>query len=87
MTGVTCQRCEASYSLHSAGNADGHMRKITLFAAAVAVFVLIGIDAWLCVRTFPASAVAGSAENAPVTMTGAKGLPTSHCDDYDIVVY
>jgi hypothetical protein len=24
------------------------MRKITLFAAAVAVFVLIGIDAWLC---------------------------------------
>ena len=63
------------------------MRKITLFAAAVAVFVLIGIDAWLCVRTFPASAVAGSVENAPVTMTGAKGLPTSHYDDYDIVVY
>jgi hypothetical protein len=31
------------------------MRKITLFAAAVAVFVLIGIDAWLCVRTFPDS--------------------------------
>jgi len=23
---------------------------------------MIGIDAWLCVRTFPASAVAGSAE-------------------------
>ena len=63
------------------------MRKITLFAAAVAVFVLIGIDAWLCVRTFPASALAGSFHNATVTMTGAKGLPISHYDDYDLVVY
>jgi hypothetical protein len=63
------------------------MRKIALFAAAVAVFVLIGIDAWLCVRTFPASAIAGSFDNAPLTMTGAKGLPASHYDDYDIVVY
>jgi hypothetical protein len=63
------------------------MRKITLFAAAVGVFVLIGIDAWLCVRTFPASAIAGSFDNAPVTMTGAKGLPSSHYDDYDIVAY
>ena len=48
------------------------MRKITLFAAAVAVFVLIGIDAWLCVRTFPDSAIAGSFDNATVTMTGAR---------------
>jgi hypothetical protein len=63
------------------------MRKITLFAAAVAVFVLIGIDAWLCVRTFPATAVAGHFHNAPAAMTGAKGLPTSHYDDYDIVVH
>jgi len=63
------------------------MRKITLFAAAVAVFFLIGIDAWLCVRTFPDSAIAGSFDNTTVTMTGAKGLPASHYDDYDIVVY
>ena len=27
------------------------MRKITLFASIVAVFVLIGIDTWLCMRT------------------------------------
>ena len=63
------------------------MRKITLFAVAAAVFVLIGIDAWLCVRTFPDSAIAGSFDNATVTMTGAKGLPTSHYDDSDLVVY
>jgi hypothetical protein len=64
------------------------MRKITLFVTAVAVFVVIGIDAWLSIRTItPASAVAGSIDNAPVMMTGAKGLPTSHDDDYDIVVY
>ena len=63
------------------------MRKITLFAAAVAVFVLIGIDAWLCVRTFPTSAIAGSFDNATVTMTGAKGLPTSPYGDCDIVAH
>jgi hypothetical protein len=63
------------------------MRKITLFATAVALFVLIGIDAWLCVRTFPASAVASSFHNAAAAMTGAKRLPTSHYDDYDIVVH
>jgi hypothetical protein len=63
------------------------MRKITLFAAALAVFVLIAIDAWLSIGTIaPVSAVAGSIGNAPVTMTGAKGLPTSLYDDYDIVV-
>jgi hypothetical protein len=63
------------------------MRKITVFAAAVGVFVLIGIDAWLRVRTFPTSAIAGSFDNATVTMTDAKGLPTSHYDDCDLVVY
>jgi hypothetical protein len=63
------------------------MRKITLFAAAVAAFGLIGIDAWLSIRTLtPASAVARPTDNAPVMMTGAKGLPTSPYDDYDIVV-
>jgi len=64
------------------------MRKITLFAAALAVFVLIAIDAWLSIRTItPASAVAGWTDTAPVMMTGAKGLPTSPYDDHDIVVY
>ena len=28
------------------------MRKITLFVAGVALFVLIGIDTWLYIRTF-----------------------------------
>jgi hypothetical protein len=64
------------------------MRKITLFAAALAVFVLIAVDSWLSIRTItPASAVAGWTDHMPVMMTGAKGLPTSHDDDYDIVVY
>jgi hypothetical protein len=66
---------------------EGDMRKITLFAAAVIVFFLISIDAWLCVRTFPGNAIASPVENARVIMTGARGLPTSHYDDYDIVVY
>ena len=64
------------------------MRKITLFVAGVALFVLIGIDTWLCIRTLgPGDALAGSTDKAPVIMkTGAKGLPTSHYDDYEIVV-
>ena len=63
------------------------MRKITLFAAAVALFVLIGIDTWLYIRTFgPGDALAGSTDKAPVMITGAKGSPTSHYDDYEIVV-
>jgi hypothetical protein len=57
-----------------------------VFAAAVAVLVLI-IDSWLSIRTLTPSAVAGSTDNAPVMMTGAKGLPTSHYDDYEIVVH
>ena len=64
------------------------MRKITLFVAGVALFVLIGIDTWLCIRTLgPGDALAGSTDKAPVIMiTGAEGLPTSHYDDYEIVV-
>ena len=51
------------------------MRKITLFVAGVALFVLIGIDTWLCIRTLgPGDALAGSTDKAPVIMiTGAKG--------------
>ena len=64
------------------------MRKTTLLAAAVAASILIGIGAWVGVRTFaPTSAVAGSTDNAPGMMTGAKHPPTSLYDDYDIVVH
>jgi len=64
------------------------MRRITLFVAAVAALVLVGIGTWIGVRTLtPTSAVAGSTYNAPVMMTGAKCLPTSHYDDYEIVVH
>jgi hypothetical protein len=63
------------------------MRKITMFVAGVALFVLIGIDTWLCIRTLgPGDALADSIDKAPVMVTGAKGPPTSHYDDYDIVV-
>ena len=43
---------------------------------------------WYCLRTLgPGDALAGSTDKAPVIMiTGAKGLPTSHYDDYEIVV-
>jgi hypothetical protein len=64
------------------------MRKTTLFAAAVAALVLIGIGTWIGARTLaPTSAVAGSTYNPPVMMMGAKGLPTSLYDDYEIVVH
>jgi hypothetical protein len=65
-----------------------HMRKTTLFVAAVAALVLITIGTWFGVRTFiPTRALAGSTDQPSVMMTGAKGLPTSHYDDYEIVVY
>ena len=61
------------------------MRKITLFAAGVAVGVVIGIGTWIGVGTIaPTSALAGSTVD-PLAMTGAKGLPTSHYDDYSLV--
>jgi hypothetical protein len=62
------------------------MRKVVL--SAIAALVVIGIGAWLGVRTLTLkSAVAGSTDNSPVMMTGAKGSPTSHYDDYDLVVH
>jgi hypothetical protein len=70
-------------------NAEGNaMRKIALFAGAVAVLVLIGIGTWIGVRTLtPTGALAGSRDKPSMMMTGAKGRPTSHYDDYSIVVY
>jgi hypothetical protein len=64
------------------------MRKITLFVAAVAALVLIGIGTWIGGRTStPTSALAVSTDKPPVMMTGAKGPPTSLYDNYSIVVY
>ena len=64
------------------------MRKTTLLVAAIAALVLISIGTWFGVRTFTATgALAGSADKPPVMMTGAKGPPTSHYDDYEIVVH
>jgi hypothetical protein len=64
------------------------MRKIALFLAAVTVFVLIGVATWIHIGTpTPTSAVAGPSDNAPTMMIGAKGLPASPYDDYDIVVH
>jgi hypothetical protein len=58
------------------------MRKIALFAAAVAVLVLIGIDAWLSIRTLTPGALAGSTFNPLIIATDAKGSPISHYNDY-----
>jgi hypothetical protein len=63
-----------------------HMRKIVLLA--VAALIVTSIGAWLGVRALtPKSAVAGSTDDSPVMTTGAKGLPTMHYDDFDIVVH
>ena len=64
------------------------MRKITLFAAVVALFVLIGIDTWLCIRTLAlGAALAGSQFNPLIDTPDAKGWPISHYhyDDYLLV--
>ena len=64
------------------------MRKIILFGGAIAAFLLIGSGTWVGIRTStPAGAVAGSTDNAPAMMTGAKGLPTSPYGDCDIVAH
>jgi hypothetical protein len=64
------------------------MRKTALFAVAVAVLVLFGVGTWVGIRILrPTGAVAGSTDSAPAMMTGAKGVPTSLRDDYEIVVY
>ena len=52
------------------------MRKILLLA--VAALIVVGIGAWIGVS---------ANDQTPVMMTGAKGLPTSHYDDYDLVVH
>jgi hypothetical protein len=62
------------------------MRKTTLLAAVAAALVLIGIGAWVGVRTFtPTSALAGASDQ-PMTMMGAKGPPTP-LNDGSLVVY
>jgi hypothetical protein len=62
------------------------MRKIILFAAGVAVGVVIGIGTWIGVGTItPTSALAGSSVDPLEMMAGAKGIPTSHYDDYSLV--
>jgi hypothetical protein len=62
------------------------MRKITLFVAGVTTGVVIGIGTWISLGTIaPTSALAGSTVDPLAMMTGAKGLPTSHYDDYSLV--
>ena len=57
------------------------MRKITLFTAAVAVFVVIGIDAWLSIRTMPSGALARSSTFNPLIVSSGM-RPISHSNDY-----
>jgi hypothetical protein len=62
------------------------MRKITLFVAGVALGIVISIGTWIGVGTLtPTSALAGSSVDPLAMTTGAKGLPTSHYDDYSLV--
>ena len=55
----------------------------TLFVAAVAVLVVIGIDGWLCLRTLTPGALARSPTFNPlIATTSAKATPISHHGDY-----
>jgi hypothetical protein len=54
-------------------------RQSRQFAAAVAVFVVIGIDAWLSFRTMPSGALARSSTFNPlITPSGPKLISHSH---------
>jgi hypothetical protein len=62
------------------------MRKITLLVAGVALGVVISVGTWIAVGTLaPTSALADSTVDPSAMMTNAKGLPTSHYDDYSVV--
>jgi len=55
----------------------------TLFVAAVAVLVLIGIDGWLCSRTLtPGTLARSSTFNPLISTTAAKASSISHHSDY-----
>jgi len=58
-----------------------------LFVVAVGVFVLIGIDAWLCIRTMtPGALVRSSIFNPLIATTSAQASPISHHSDYLFIV-
>jgi hypothetical protein len=62
------------------------MRKISVCAAGVAVLILIGVGASIIVGTLTTtSALAGSSIDPFAMMINAKGLSTSHYDDYSLV--
>ena len=62
------------------------MRKISFCVAGVAVLILIGVGTWIAVGTGTSTpALAGSTIDPLAMMTSAKGLPTSHYDDYSVV--
>jgi hypothetical protein len=87
VTLVTCENRESNYK-HSRRVQRGilQMRKVILFA--VVALALTGVGAWIGVRAFtPTGAIAGASDQPPVMMTGAKGSPVSHYDDYDLVVH
>jgi hypothetical protein len=55
----------------------------TLFVAAVAVLVVIGVDGWLCFRTLTPGALARSPTFNPlIATTSATATPISHRGDY-----
>jgi hypothetical protein len=61
------------------------VRKVILFA--VVALIVIGVGTWLGIRAQGPTGAVAAGDQPPAMMTGAKGLPTSHYDDYDIVVH
>jgi hypothetical protein len=55
----------------------------TLFVAAVALLVVIGIDGWLCLRTLTLGVLVRSPTFNPlIVTTSAQASPISHYGDY-----
>jgi hypothetical protein len=61
------------------------MRKISFFAGVAALF-LLSVATWTGVETWTSTdALASSTVDPLAMMVSAKGLPTSHYDDYSVV--
>jgi hypothetical protein len=62
------------------------MRKISFYAAGIAVLILIGVGTWIGAETGTSTpALAASTVDPFAMMTSVTDLPTSHYDDYSVV--
>jgi hypothetical protein len=85
VTSVTCQKCESNYHAFLPG-AEGNSGAQSYLIRRCCVN-RNRCRTWLGIRAQGPTGAVAAGDQPPAMMTGAKGLPTSHYDDYDIVVH